>query len=111
VEKNKKPYFDYDKRKHLLGAVRYVDLVIPEQSWKQKETDIEKYDVDIFVIGNDWGGRFDFLKSRCEVIYMQCTGEISTTKIKADLQAPPYVLVSNNSPGATTCFPPLARCA
>jgi glycerol-3-phosphate cytidylyltransferase len=88
VEKNKKPYFDYEKRKQLLEAIRYVDLVIPEHSWKQKETDIEKYDVDTFVIGDDWKGSFDFLKTKCEVVYLQRTEEISTTKIKADLKAP-----------------------
>jgi glycerol-3-phosphate cytidylyltransferase len=88
VEKNKKPYFDYDKRKQLLEAIRYVDLVISEESWEQKETDIEKYDVDIFVIGDDWKGKFDFLKSKCEVVYMPRTEEISTTKIKTDLRVP-----------------------
>jgi glycerol-3-phosphate cytidylyltransferase len=86
IEKNKKTYFDYDKRKQSLEAIRYVDLVIPENSWEQKEKDIEKYDVDIFVMGDDWKGKFDFLKSKCEVIYLPRTEEISTTKIKIDLQ-------------------------
>lgn len=86
IEKNKLTYFDYEIRKQLLEAVKYVDMVIPERSWKQKETDIEKYNVTSFVIGDDWTGRFDFLKSKCEVIYLPRTKEISTTKIKQDLQ-------------------------
>ncbi|NLK93723.1 MAG: glycerol-3-phosphate cytidylyltransferase [Clostridiales bacterium] len=84
-EKNKKCYFSYEKRKQLLEAIRYVDLVVPEESWEQKITDIDKYFVDIFVMGNDWEGKFDFLKEKCEVIYLPRTPEISTTEIKRDL--------------------------
>ena len=84
-EKNKETYFRYNERKQLLEAIRYVDLVIPEESWKQKQNDIEKYQVDIFVIGDDWKGKFDFLKDKCDVIYLSRTEEISTTKIKDDL--------------------------
>ncbi len=84
--KNKKCYFDYEKRKALLEAIRYVDLVIPENSWDQKRTDVHQYKVDTFVIGNDWEGKFDFLREEgCEVIYLDRTPEISTTKIKKDL--------------------------
>lgn len=84
-EKHKKCYFSYEKRKQLLEAVRYVDLVIPESDWDQKIDDIEKYKVDTFVMGNDWEGKFDFLKDYCEVIYLPRTPEISTSKIKWDL--------------------------
>ena len=84
-EKNKKCYFSYEKRKQLLEAIRYVDLVVPEESWERKITDIDKYFVDIFVMGNDWEGKFDFLKEKCEVIYLPRTPEISTTEIKRDL--------------------------
>lgn len=59
-EKRKKCYFTYEQRKKLLEAVRYVDLVIPEENWEQKILDVKKYDVDTFVIGNDWEGKFDF---------------------------------------------------
>ncbi|MBS4206712.1 glycerol-3-phosphate cytidylyltransferase [Bacillus sp. FJAT-50079] len=83
--KGKKSYFNYEERKKLLNAIRYVDLVIPEQSWEQKIEDIREYHIDCFVIGNDWEGKFDFLKSCCEVIYLDRTPEISTTKIKNDL--------------------------
>ena len=56
-EKQKKSYFSYDERKAMLEAIRYVDLVIPEENWGQKKTDVEKYHVDVFVIGDDWTGQ------------------------------------------------------
>lgn len=83
--KGKKCYFSYEERKKMLEAIRYVDLVIPEDNWEQKMTDVDKYDIDVFVMGNDWEGKFDFLKEKCEVVYLPRTPEISTTKIKADL--------------------------
>ena len=61
-EKQKKSYFSYEDRKRMLEAIRYVDLVIPEESWDQKITDVDKYHVDVFVMGDDWKGKFDFLK-------------------------------------------------
>ena len=84
-QKHKKCYFNYEKRKQLLEAIRYVDLVIPEESWEQKSTDVKEYHIDTFVIGNDWEGKFDFLKEQCEVVYLERTPEISTTKIKEDI--------------------------
>ena len=85
-EKNKECYFDYENRKSLLDAVRYVDLVIPEKNWEQKISDIQKYNVDVFVIGDDWEGKFDYLKDfGVEVVYLPRTKEISTSKIKDDL--------------------------
>lgn len=84
-EKQKKCYFSYEQRKALLEAIRYVDLVIPETCWEQKTRDVEQYDIDVFVMGDDWKGKFDFLKSQCEVVYLERTPEISTTKIKQDL--------------------------
>lgn len=84
-EKQKRCYFSYEERKMLLEAIRYVDLVIPERSWEQKRTDIHEYHVDTFVMGDDWEGKFDFLKEYCEVVYLPRTEGISTTKIKDDL--------------------------
>ena len=84
-EKQKKSYFSYDERKAMLEAIRYVDLVIPEENWGQKKTDVEKYHVDVFVIGDDWTGQFDFLRVQCEVVYLPRTPEISTTKIETEL--------------------------
>lgn len=84
-EKGKKCYFTYAQRKQLLEAVRYVDLVIPKESWDQKVSDIKEFRVDIFVMGNDWMGKFDFLKEYCEVVYLPRTPEISTSQIKEEL--------------------------
>ena len=84
-EKQKKCYFSYEKRKKLLEAIRYVDLVIPEENWDQKISDVKEFKVDTFVIGDDWEGKFDFLKDYCEVVYLPRTPEISTTQIKDDL--------------------------
>ena len=85
-EKNKKSYFSYNKRKNLLESIRYVDLVIPEESWDQKVSDIKEFKIDTFVIGDDWKGKFDYLKEYCEVVYLPRTPEISTTQIKKDLK-------------------------
>ena len=84
--KGKVTYFSYEERKRLLEAIRYVDLVIPEENWEQKVNDVKEYKVDIFVMGDDWKGKFDFLKEYCEVVYLERTPEISTTKIKKDLK-------------------------
>jgi glycerol-3-phosphate cytidylyltransferase len=83
--KNKKSYFNFEKRKVLLEAIRYVDEVIEENCWEQKVNDIVNLNVDIFVMGDDWTGRFDFLKPYCNVVYLPRTHEISTSKIKEDL--------------------------
>ncbi|WP_278588101.1 glycerol-3-phosphate cytidylyltransferase [Limosilactobacillus pontis] len=84
--KHKKTYFSYEQRKKLLEAVRYVDLVIPEENWNQKITDMKKYDIDTFVMGDDWKGKFDFLKDEnVKVVYLPRTPEISSSKIKRDL--------------------------
>lgn len=83
--KGKNCYFSFDERKKLVQSVRYVDLVIPENNWEQKIEDIKEYKVDVFVIGDDWRGKFDFLKDYCEVVYLERTPEISTTKIKNEL--------------------------
>ena len=83
--KGKKCYFSYEERKKLVQSLRYVDLVIAEDSWDQKINDIKEFKVDIFVMGHDWKGQFDYLGSYCEVVYLERTPEISTTKIKEDL--------------------------
>ena len=83
--KGKKSYFTYEERKAMLEAIRYVDMVIPEENWDQKTTDVAKYEVDVFTMGDDWEGKFDFLKDQCEVVYLPRTPEISSTQIKQDL--------------------------
>lgn len=85
--KHKKSYFSYEKRKQLLESIRYVDLVIPEDNWEQKVSDIKEYHVDILVMGDDWTGRFDFIENQtsARVVYLNRTPEVSTTRIKNDL--------------------------
>ena len=83
--KQKKCAISYEERAAIVAALRCVDQVIPEECWEQKTQDVEKFDVDIFVMGNDWEGKFDFLKSQCEVVYLPRTEGISSTKIKTDL--------------------------
>lgn len=87
-EKQKKCYFSYEQRKALVESVRYVDLVIPEKNWEQKKKDVHEYHIDTFVMGDDWKGKFDFLKDEgVDVVYLPRTPEISTTRIKKDLNA------------------------
>jgi len=83
-QKAKQSYFDYKTRELMLDAIRYVDLVIPEETWEQKPDDIKLYKVDIFVMGDDWEGRFDYLSEFCEVAYLPKTPEISSTIIRND---------------------------
>ncbi|CUO46349.1 glycerol-3-phosphate cytidylyltransferase [Clostridium disporicum] len=86
LKKDKVCYFSYEERKKMVESIRYVDLVIPEEEWEQKINDVDKYDVDTFVMGDDWEGKFDFLKEKCEVVYLKRTPDISTTKIKENLK-------------------------
>lgn len=83
--KGKKAYHDFETRKKMLEAIRYVDLVIPEGNWDQKRNDVVKYEVDEFVMGDDWEGKFDELSDVCDVVYLSRTEGISTSKIKKDL--------------------------
>ncbi|EGT3617573.1 glycerol-3-phosphate cytidylyltransferase [Clostridium perfringens] len=83
--KGKKAYFDFEKRKSMVESIRYVDEVIEENTWEQKKIDIVNREIDIFVMGDDWIGKFDYLKEVCEVIYLPRTKDISTTSIKNDL--------------------------
>lgn len=85
--KNKKAYHNYETRKKMLEAIRYVDLVIPEKTWEQKRQDVLDYKVDVVVMGSDWEGNenFECLKDICEVVYLPRTEGVSTTKIKKEL--------------------------
>ena len=84
--KNKKSYYTYKQRKDILEACRYVDLVIPEHNWEQKIEDIAKYQINKFIMGDDWEGKFDFLKDYCEVIYLPRTSNVSSTQTKQYLK-------------------------
>ncbi len=83
--KGKKAYYSFEDRKKILEAIKYVDEVLPEYTWEQKIKDVVDNNVDVFVMGDDWTGKFDFLKDYCEVVYLPRTEGISTTKIKEDL--------------------------
>jgi glycerol-3-phosphate cytidylyltransferase len=85
--KGKQTYHDFETRKAMLEAVRYVDLVIPEERWDQKVGDVQLLQIDKVVMGGDWEGdpRFEILRDHCEVVYLDRTEGVSTTKIKRDL--------------------------
>ena len=85
--KGKKAYHNYETRKEMLEAIRYVDLVIPENDWDQKIDDVKTYKVDEVVMGSDWKGepKFEVLRDYCEVTYLDRTEGVSTTKIKEEL--------------------------
>lgn len=86
--KGKKAYHSYETRKKMLEAIRYVDLVIPENEWEQKISDVKDYHIDVVVMGSDWAGsdKFDYLKEYCEVVFLERTPGVSTSQIKNDLQ-------------------------
>ena len=84
--KGKKTIIPYEQRAQIVEAIRYVDKVIPEYSWEQKIQDIKKYDIDLFIMGDDWKGKFDFLKKYCEVLYLPRTEGISSTELKNTLK-------------------------
>lgn len=83
--KNKKAYHTFEDRKMILEAIRYVDEVILEKTWNQKINDVKNHQVDIFVMGDDWQGKFDFLNDYCQVVYLPRTDGVSTSRIKKDL--------------------------
>ena len=76
-EKQKKVLSPYEQRAEIVANIKGVDLVIPEESWEQKYSDIKKHQIDIFAMGDDWEGKFDFLNSACEVVYLKRTSDIS----------------------------------
>ena len=83
--KGKKVMIPYEQRAEIVENIKCVDRVIPEENWEQKVTDVKKYGIDIFAIGDDWRGEFDFLKEHCEVVYLERTKDISTTQLKRSL--------------------------
>ncbi|MEG0279241.1 MAG: glycerol-3-phosphate cytidylyltransferase [Morganella sp. (in: enterobacteria)] len=83
--KGKESFYSYNERKEIVESCKYVDHVIPESTWEQKKQDIKNHNIDILGMGNDWEGKFDELKNICEVIYLDRTKNISTTKIKKEL--------------------------
>lgn len=85
LQKDKKSIIKYSDRAEIVSAIKFVDQVFPENEWDQKITDVIKHNIDIFVIGDDWKGKFDFLKEYCEVVYLSRTPDISSTQLKNQL--------------------------
>ena len=83
--KDKTVLIPYEQRAEIVANISCVDKVIPEHNWEQKINDIQKYDVNVFAMGDDWVGKFDFLKDHCEVVYLERTKDISTTQLKKSL--------------------------
>jgi glycerol-3-phosphate cytidylyltransferase len=88
--KHKSALLNYENRKAVLEAIRYVDHVFPEETWEQKVDDIRRLGVDVFVMGDDWTGKFDFLSAHCRVCYLPRTPEISTTEIRQSFIQPTF---------------------
>ena len=88
ASKGKQSFYSDGVRKEMLEAIRYVDLVIPEDSWEQKISDIETYHIDTVVMGADWADspRFDYLKDHCNLVFLDRTDGISTTDVKKELK-------------------------
>lgn len=85
--KNKQTIVPFKDRMEIVTNIKCVDLTISEESWEQKISDIQKYNVSVFGMGHDWEGKFDYLKKHCEVIYLPRTPNISSTELKHTLKA------------------------
>ncbi|WP_318074028.1 MULTISPECIES: adenylyltransferase/cytidyltransferase family protein [unclassified Vibrio] len=85
--KGKTSFFSFEERAEIVSSCKYVDFVFKEDNWEQKVDDVVKYNADIFAIGDDWKGEFDFLEDKCRVVYLPRTKDISTTKIKGTLSS------------------------
>ena len=85
--KCKKTIIPYAQRAEIVANIKCVDMVISENDWEQKIEDIKKYNIDIFSIGDDWKGKFDFLKEHCDVVYLDRTDGISSTQLKNTLKS------------------------
>ena len=81
-KKEKNSVLNFEERKNLVESIKLVDKVIEENSWEQKIDDIKKFNIDIFVMGDDWKGKFDYLEQYCEVVYLPRTIGISSTLLK-----------------------------
>jgi glycerol-3-phosphate cytidylyltransferase len=84
--KGKTTLMPFEHRVELVRSIRFVDEVIAENVWEQKISDVQQYQVDVFVMGSDWQGKFDFLKPYCEVVYLPRTDNVSSTDLKKAIQ-------------------------
>ena len=83
--KGKKTLIPYEQRAEIVRNIKCVTEVIGEESWEQKAGDVKRYEIDVFAMGNDWEGKFDFLQPHCEVVYLPRTEDVSTTELKIAL--------------------------
>lgn len=86
AKKGKQSVMRYEDRKTVLESCRYVDEVFAEEDWSQKLNDARRLGADVFVMGDDWAGKFDFMQEACHVVYLARTAGVSTTEIKASVQ-------------------------
>lgn len=84
--KGKTTLMPFEHRVELVRSVRFVDEVIAEENWEQKISDVQQHKVDVFVMGSDWQGKFDFLKPYCDVVYLPRTDNVSSTELKKAIQ-------------------------
>ncbi len=88
-QKGKSSLFPYEERARIISSLYCVEYVFPELNWFQKPEDIKQYDVDVFGIGDDWKGKFDYLDEYCKVVYLPRTENISSSSLKESLQSYP----------------------
>lgn len=85
LSKGKKSFIPFEDRCIIVNACKYVDDVFAEDSWDQKPADIKRTGADVFVMGDDWAGKFDFLSEYCDVQYFSRTEGISSSLIRKSL--------------------------
>ena len=85
-KKSRYPIFNQVDRMNIIGNIKGVDEVFLEESLELKREYIKKYNANIFIIGNDWKGKFDDINDTCKVIYLDRTEDISTTSIINDIK-------------------------
>jgi glycerol-3-phosphate cytidylyltransferase len=89
AKKGKKSVMSFEDRQTVLLSCRYVDEVFAEEDWSQKLCDAQRIGADVFVMGDDWLGKFDFMQAACSVVYLPRTQGVSTTAIKSSLHSFP----------------------
>lgn len=80
--KGKSTIIRYADRAAIVGALKCVDGVFPENDWDQKIDDVKRLGVAVFGMGDDWAGKFDFLENYCQVVYLPRTEGVSSTDLK-----------------------------
>ena len=82
-KKGRNPTYSFEERSRIVGALKCVDEVFKEESLELKADYIRQFNADILVMGDDWSGKFDWVKplTGCEIVYLPRTPSISTTEI------------------------------